>query len=393
MVTVEQSVTVVFAFFSAMIITTGLTPTAGHAQGAAEAIGRIRTGPHADMPPAQMSHASGAEGQGMTIENETGHAMMVYFSGPVQRSIQVPNGGSVGVELIVGGYEVAAEVLGNTPDVSITPFYGRQTYETNAHYWLKFFLQGSPANRMIAQEGDVNAKDKDGWTPLMHATFPYDDAKGTYRGIDAAKVKALIAAGADVNARSNSGTTALANAAMCGDEDSVVALIAAGADVNAPDDKGYTPLMLAVMVVGEVDVAKALIKAGADVNAKNKEGKTATDYVKTLAMAQALLLTRPEQAPAKGEEYHALALAWRCGGLVANMEFTFGGAPSGDLTGFQCVGKDGNTRSIELKSTKMVNGKIETKDFGTILMTTTGTSAHYSMAGSNREKLGVFLGF
>jgi hypothetical protein len=126
---------------AATLIIIGPTPIAGYAQTVAAAIARIRSGPHAEMPPAQAAVANGPEGEGMTIENGTAYPMRVYFSGPIQRSVSVPKGRSAGVELVVGNYEVAVEVVGETPGVRIMPFYGRQTYEGNTHYWLKFYLQ------------------------------------------------------------------------------------------------------------------------------------------------------------------------------------------------------------------------------------------------------------
>lgn len=106
------------------------------AEGPADAIARIRGGPHVQMPPPQTAHASGGSGQGMTIENGTGYILRVHFNGPVIRSVDVPDGASVGVELVVGSYEVAAEV----PGAPVTPFYGNQRYEPSTHYWLKFFV-------------------------------------------------------------------------------------------------------------------------------------------------------------------------------------------------------------------------------------------------------------
>lgn len=83
-----------------------------------------------------------------------------------------------------------------------------------------------------------------------------------------------------------------------------------------------------------------------------------------------------------------------CGARVASMEFSWDNKPpSGELIGFECLDKAGKTRKIELASTKMVEGKIKTKDFGTILMKSTGTTATYYMTESQIKKLKKFLGF
>lgn len=102
-----------------------------------EAIRRIQSGRHTPMPAPATAPASGPAGKGMTIENGTGHALHVHFSGPVTRTVVVPDGKSESVQLAIGDYQVAAEVPGST----ITPFYGRHNYQPLTHYWLKFYTQ------------------------------------------------------------------------------------------------------------------------------------------------------------------------------------------------------------------------------------------------------------
>jgi ankyrin repeat protein len=97
----------------------------------------------------------------------------------------------------------------------------------------------------------------------------------------------LIKAGADVNARDNNGKTTLMYATYYGREEIVEMLIKAGADVNARDNNGNTALMYAISQVSFVTsgilvgnpskekIVEMLIKAGADVNIKNKKGQTA----------------------------------------------------------------------------------------------------------------------
>jgi hypothetical protein len=80
--------------------------------------------------------------------------------------------------------------------------------------------------------GSVEARDADGWTPLIWAS---------YRG-HAGIVKALLAAGADVNATSNGGWTALIDACYNDHLESARLLVAAKALVNARSTYGFTPL-------------------------------------------------------------------------------------------------------------------------------------------------------
>ena len=78
---------------------------------------------------------------------------------------------------------------------------------------------------------------------------------------DLVRVKSLIAAGADVNAKNNNGETALMWASYKGHAEVVEALLAARADVNAKTDDGETALMLA-SDMGHADVVKLLRQAG-----------------------------------------------------------------------------------------------------------------------------------
>ena len=95
-----------------------------------EAIRRIQAGRHTPMPPPTTAPASGPTGKGMTIENGTGQTLHVHFSGPVSRTVVVPDGSSESVELAVGDYQVAAEI----PASRIIPFFGRQAYQSFTHY-------------------------------------------------------------------------------------------------------------------------------------------------------------------------------------------------------------------------------------------------------------------
>lgn len=98
------------------------------------AIERIRHGRFITMPSPASSPTAGPVGRGLTIQNVTVHALRIYFVGPTTRVIDVPAGAALSVELVVGAYELAAEV----PNTTVVPFYGKHTYEMNLHYWLKF---------------------------------------------------------------------------------------------------------------------------------------------------------------------------------------------------------------------------------------------------------------
>eukprot|EP01105_Mastigella_eilhardi_P014878 TRINITY_DN3388_c0_g1_i1.p1 TRINITY_DN3388_c0_g1~~TRINITY_DN3388_c0_g1_i1.p1 ORF type:complete len:338 (+),score=77.20 TRINITY_DN3388_c0_g1_i1:698-1711(+) len=88
------------------------------------------------------------------------------------------------------------------------------------------------AVQVLVKEGgaNVDARDCDGFTPLMLAVY-----KET-----AALARALLVAGATVDARNNDGATALMLACECCSADAVQLLLERGADVNARDNRGWT---------------------------------------------------------------------------------------------------------------------------------------------------------
>jgi ankyrin repeat protein len=128
--------------------------------------------------------------------------------------------------------------------------------------------------QLIADKTDVNAKDKNGDTPMI---FTSGDADNSYKSRkEGAKiVKILIDAKADVNATGKYGQTALVRAANGHDFDEIVKLlIDAKADVNARNKFGDTALMAAANG-DSINVVKMLIATKADVNVIGNYGGTA----------------------------------------------------------------------------------------------------------------------
>jgi hypothetical protein len=123
--------------FAGILAATIMTSTVRAHADAASAIQRIKSGAHSSMPEPTTAPASGAEGEGMTIENGTGQTLYVYFSGPVNKTVKIASGTERSVSLVVGRYEVAGEIPGG----NVRPFYGKQSYDANTHYWLKFYLR------------------------------------------------------------------------------------------------------------------------------------------------------------------------------------------------------------------------------------------------------------
>src|SRR5580698_3329033 len=112
---------------------------------------------------------------------------------------------------------------------------------------------------------DVNARDPDGSTALLWATYK----------VDHALVQALLKKGANPNVGNDFGSYPLTEAVKLGDADLTRMLLKSHADANSPNPDGQTALMLAASL-GSREVAELLIAHGANINAvENFRGQTA----------------------------------------------------------------------------------------------------------------------
>ncbi len=130
-------------------------------------------------------------------------------------------------------------------------------------------------NFLLAEGADAQARDVDGWTPLLWAAI---------FGADVTIMQRLLEAGAEVNARDAMGWTPLMAAAEQSDDPAVLRfLLAAEAQVNVADRYGRTPLMLASAATLNPEVVKVLLEAGAEPDARDEDGWTPLMYAATFS--------------------------------------------------------------------------------------------------------------
>jgi len=130
----------------------------------------------------------------------------------------------------------------------------------------------------------LNAKDKEGNTPIFHAVA----------GEQVETVRFLVAKGAKVTAADTNGVTPLHVAAVVGNASIAKLLLDSGASIDAVTTQDITPLHWAAYY-GSKEVAQVLIKHGAAVNAREKTGNT------PLHMAMRIRIKLSENASGKTE--------------------------------------------------------------------------------------------
>lgn len=147
-----------------------------------------------------------------------------------------------------------------------------------------------PEKKTPAAKKDLNARDKEGKTPLHHAAI--DGSIET--------VKKLLAQGADVNAKTKIGNTALHAAAYQGNAKLIAILLKSKADVNAVNKYVETPLHMAV-TRDQTEAVRLLLKGGAKPNLLNEDGETPMDWTEDKVITKLL----KEHGGKKGSEVKA----------------------------------------------------------------------------------------
>lgn len=152
---------------------------------------------------------------------------------------------------------------------------------------------------LLAHGAEVNARNGDGWTPLMKACWlgctenvklllaagaatevaiaggslkpGYTALHFAANGGETEIVRLLLEAGAEANARDSENATPLRIAKT---REVAALLIAHGAEVNTRDNDGWTPLMRAAGL-GDLEWVELLLAHGAEAKARNEDGWTA----------------------------------------------------------------------------------------------------------------------
>lgn len=94
------------------------------------------------------------------------------------------------------------------------------------------------------------------------------------------QVRQAVRGGADVNARDKDGVTPLHRAASNnGNPEVIRTLVQLGADVNARDKGGWTPLHMTAALSKKPEVVLVLLELGADPKARADAGETAWDLI------------------------------------------------------------------------------------------------------------------
>jgi ankyrin repeat protein len=146
-------------------------------------------------------------------------------------------------------------------------------------------------DKLIQAGVSLNARSKDGWTPLMVAIVDdYENAGSEQKpetDTNLVKARKLEIINLLLEQKNEDGTlkfdinaktklyknTALHFAVRTGDKDIVELLIKNGAEVNSELSTGHTPLMLAVRS-GNEEIVNLLLQNGAKINLKNKKDHT-----------------------------------------------------------------------------------------------------------------------
>ncbi len=146
----------------------------------------------------------------------------------------------------------------------------------------------STVKRLLEKGSNVDTTDSDGSTALIYAsggiilepTLDKEKRKAKItilRSVNESICSLLISYKCNVNVADTSGLTALHNAVIWGNINTIKLLITHGADVNRKDNNGNTALHIAAMW-HSYGIIRLLVENGALVNQKDNNGNTALHH-------------------------------------------------------------------------------------------------------------------
>lgn len=139
--------------------------------------------------------------------------------------------------------------------------------------------------RIIGRGADVNARDKEGITPLFMALLE--------KKADVANI--LLEQNIDVNIADKDGTIPLSLAAGLGDELLVNRIISAGSKINHQEKDGWSPLHYACHR-GHTQIVKILLDKGADPSLADNSGLAPPDYARDQGNSEIISLFKLQGA-------------------------------------------------------------------------------------------------
>lgn len=142
----------------------------------------------------------------------------------------------------------------------------------------------SELRRALDDGFDINSKDADGRTALMHAVLDSEP--------DVKLIESLLESGADANAQDKGQQWSSLHFAARDNKKAVVSvLLGYGPKVDMLDVFGNTPLWRAVMSFdGDASVISMLLEAGASPSKENKSGVSPRSLAETMGKSDVLRL-------------------------------------------------------------------------------------------------------